>query len=1113
MTLSDDFSHIGYKYLGMDKTNVWSKYRLIEGDFVQSRDNHNREVKEKKATVQLESIKGNLSIEERDKNIRLIYKYLGLSNRDRNSLFQRGLSNEDIENGYFFSIQNETILPDNISPRLAGVYLDRNGNTVIGTEFSSGIAIPTFSHNGLISGFQIRRYSKENKYVWSKSRKTNISSHLQNGELPISFHGTGKNTLFLCDGILKSFIAHKRHDIDICGASGGNFSASKSQIIEIAKNYDRVLYIPDGGDIINRQVVNRIKKTHELFSNHDIDLEIAWHNQYLKQNNDIDEIESFSFVGLTIDDFIKLEDKGKFFKKKLDELKSLTVFTPTVEVNEKFISDKLSQVEFEGKVLAVRSPKNTGKTFWLNSLLKSTDKQILLLGNRINLLTVSCNNFFEQGIPFKYIKQDDNELDVLEYMKEMGRIGICIDSALKLKLINWENLLVIVDESEQFLDSLLLSKTHIESIRGKVLALLADRLPQVNSIILMDSDLSDFTVDYFCSIAKKEAVKFENKYQENDRFLFWFNDEDNGELLLAKLDELLAEGRNIVFVSDSAKTCTAIHENYKDKYKAILLTRDNFADNPQLREYTQNQGALIRDNKIQLVIGSPVIQSGISLELNNYFDSTFGLFYGVVTPNVIRQMLLRDRGKGARYVWCRERAVIYQSEYDYKNILKQKDFKNESVMELINFYQFLEDITVHESMEKVLKLFDRTNDTINTINSVARAKLIARKNIYSSDLGATLRDELITENYKITILENEPQGFSAPIADIKEKLDSEQSIRVYESQEITESHAKILEKKDNLKQLDRAKLMKFKIMQRLPQYALSPEFILDFVLKDRYKIINSIQNYYLAKNKEVAIELDKNSIGYQVNHGIDSGLLYLNDIKHNSLLGRLFEGLGLDEILSNPELEINKRWLDTFEQKCRGYRALLRGYGIKWNKQTYRSLLARKIFKLFGFTLVCTSRKESVYQVQKVCAEFDDIYCSLKIRFDNLITKNNYSKIDRISDETQVHTEKGFDPRYKLESDLKTNFPLYQDLKPYGIMDRGVLKNLSTFEPKIEKDEDNTEDKNVYFLEKLFNNLGKEYLLSMSNHELNMFSDGWLQNGMTQTELNQLLSLREMRLT
>jgi hypothetical protein len=80
-------------------------------------------------------------------------------------------------------------------------------------------------------------------------------------------------------------------------------------------------------------------------------------------------------------------------------------------------------------------------------------------------------------------------------------------------------------------------------------------------------------------------------------------------------------------------------------------------------------------------------------------------------------------------------------------------------------------------------------------------------------------------------------------------------------------------------------------------------------------------------------------------------------------------------------------------------------------------------------------------------------------------------------------------------------------------MDRGVLKNLSTFEPKIEKDEDNTEDKNVYFLEKLFNNLGKEYLLSMSNHELNMFSDGWLQNGMTQTELNQLLSLREMRLT
>ena len=70
----------------------------------------------------------------------------------------------------------------------------------------------------------------------------------------------GDKRLYLTEGILKPYIAHYLHDIAICGAGGGYFSGSPKQVAEIVSDYDEIAIAPDGGDVLNPQVMNRWQK-------------------------------------------------------------------------------------------------------------------------------------------------------------------------------------------------------------------------------------------------------------------------------------------------------------------------------------------------------------------------------------------------------------------------------------------------------------------------------------------------------------------------------------------------------------------------------------------------------------------------------------------------------------------------------------------------------------------------------------------------------------------------------------------------------------------------------------------------------------------------------------
>ncbi len=796
----------GYKFIGNDKSNSWGKFLEDDGSYDrnseyarQKREEYQR-YREAEEKAKLEQLKGSLSLIERDKNIKAIVKHLGLSETDRQKLKERGLNDEEIEKGCFATIKPFTQLPDTINTRLAGIYIGRNGKPHIGSNWQQGILCPIFNFDGLITGYQIATGREESKYIWAvtsykkmkRGSRPKISSHLPNGELPINFHrclDKNNQTLWLNDGILKTYIAHLLHTIDIVGCAGGNFQASLSQLLEIIKlfNYNQVIYALDAGDILNRQVMNRLSKlANTLLQEYDINLQFAYWGQLTKSDNDIDEISQLEYCLLDLDKLTEIAEKEQFKAKKRAKLTEITKFTPHKTFDSQYLAEFMVNIELQKKVTGIKSAMNTGKTYWLQILSMETNQPIILIGSRkvlvcntANVLRIDyCDEFINDEI-IKEVFESENEIE--------HRIAIVCDSLLKMKDIDWHNAIILIDEAEQFLEHLLLAKTHINKIRGRVLALLAEKLPTVDRIVLLDADLSDFTCEYFQQVSQLPLQKIENTYQENNRDLYGYEYKDS---LIAQLNNFTSSGQHNLIVGDSAQELTAMyHLDIEKGIKSILLTRENLADNKKLIRFLDNHGKAIRNEGIQNVYLSPVGQSGISIEIDDYFDNVFGIINGAIGTNVARQLLIRDRSKADRHIWVNEYGLGYSTDYDVENILEDQEFQETSLINSINYHQQLDGIDFNNALYKIAELRKHKQDCYQ-INSYYRASLIAKNNLMKSDYSAILYDELGQQGYNIIRLELLTTGNLEKVKEKKEELLIKQSQRTFNAPEIDNSEGR-----------------------------------------------------------------------------------------------------------------------------------------------------------------------------------------------------------------------------------------------------------------------------------------------------------------------------------
>jgi Domain of unknown function (DUF3854) len=375
-----------------------------------------------------------------------------------------------------------------------------------------------------------------------------------------------------------------------------------------------------------------------------------------------------------VDDFIVAQGREAFdrefqralpYHKWQTRLYARLTYEPTLELNQ----DKIGPFCILGdqpKLICVKSPKGSGKTHSLEQIVaraKENDQRVLVITHRVQLGQDICQRI---GLP--YI----TEAGVTKEAAPHG-YGLCIDSLhpesqARFDPEDWKDAIVIIDEVEQVLWHLFNANTDIRQQRLAVLEQLQQLLLQTlrgghGQVVLLDADLTDVSINFVLNLAEarfwvKPWILINHHNQPNRRICHQYN-QSSPKFWLAALIQAIWKGDRTFIVTQGQKvksvwSATNFEQmilRFVPDCKILRIDSETIAD-PTHAAY----GVIDRLNSVlpeyDVVIATPTIETGVSIDSQGHFDSVWGCFWGVSPTNSARQALARVRADIPRHVWA-----------------------------------------------------------------------------------------------------------------------------------------------------------------------------------------------------------------------------------------------------------------------------------------------------------------------------------------------------------------------------------------------------------------------------------------------------------------------------
>jgi len=314
----------------------------------------------------------------------------------------------------------------------------------------------------------------------------------------------------------------------------------------------------------------------------------------------------------------------------------------------------VTQLPAEG-LIGICSAKGTGKTKLINILLAAL-KQVLSLTHRIALARNLCKR---TGLHYR------SDLDKVkgQYIHESGytlRIGSCVDGLLSLDPNHFIGCDLVLDEAVQLVRHLLTSLTCARD--GKRPALLARFRALVRNakrVIIADADLDDATLHYLQSLRGDGQPVFlvKNDFEPEAYACRFLAAPDRtaitGELLTAIAQQ--TPGQVLFVATDSKATSKALHRLITQQYleQRVLLLNSETTGGECEREFMQTPDVVLTRGDYDIILCSPSVATGVSIECRGVVSQVYGIFTGVsATDADISQSLSRVREPVERVVWC-----------------------------------------------------------------------------------------------------------------------------------------------------------------------------------------------------------------------------------------------------------------------------------------------------------------------------------------------------------------------------------------------------------------------------------------------------------------------------
>lgn len=688
MTHPGDRNIPGWHYVGDAYNGLWGKFFPVDSDRPQGFTNPKPKPQPDDRPL--------LNPAARDRAYRQFLDGLHLAPDHRENLRKRGLNDEQIARGGF-------------------VTLERNdgrsfGAIATGTRHR-GIFIPIRDANERLLGGQIRLDKGDNgRYRWPKSGK--VSSHLPNGELPLQVAASvgEPQRVVSIEGTLKPYtVAQLWPGTVAIGASGGNFTGCQKQFQQALAAYPGlpILFAPDAGSLANPHVCHRDTGTIKLLREWGFEPQVLdWGQLYNKQALDLDDwLAAGGDVGaittVAADDYLAVTATDappppELIAARREILAPLGKHKPHLKVCSPDLSEDISpELMPQTGTLAFVGGKGTGKTKLIARITKASDAAISL-GHRISL-----QRGLSHRLGLDYLGDCDRARGYLinKNGEPTRKIGLCWDSLLGVPawLYADGSYELICDEADEGFKHLISGATCGKD--GKRPGLVREAIARIKGarrVILASATLTRHEIDLVARLRGETPFILQNTYTKNAAPIKLYTGQRDIEgsakqarnIVLAELRQSLLSGKRAIVATDQIRTTKAILEIAREMGipdDQILIYNRQTATESEQKEFAENPDEFLARRNIILLVHSPSLTSGVSIESNS-FDVVFGIFEGqTIAPDDALQALGRYRKPVQRIVYAshygRTRgartAAECQAESDRKQeLMTQKTGRN-----------------------------------------------------------------------------------------------------------------------------------------------------------------------------------------------------------------------------------------------------------------------------------------------------------------------------------------------------------------------------------------------------------------------------------------------------
>jgi hypothetical protein len=667
----------------------------------------------------------------------------------------------------------------------------------------------------------------------------------------------------------------------------------------------------------------------------------------------------------------------KALKLELWKAKCLSSLThsPALELNCRYLPPL--SIPNHAQLIAIKSPKGTGKTKLLESIVREAiyhQKQVLVIGHRIKLVEELCQRF---GLKYIAEVRDNNDRHLLGY-------GLCVDSlhpnsAAKFDSNNWHDAIVIIDEVEQViwhsLNSTTCQKNRV-SVLNSLKTLLENVLAGGGKLFVADADLSNVSLDYLISLSEVELEPFiiHNSWRpsKKEAWQVYNYPETTPKKLLKDLVSHIQEGGK-PFVCLSAQkltsqwgTCTL--ESYLKKQfplaKILRIDSESLSDSDHpAKDCLANLNQVL--GQYDIVLASPSIETGISIDLTSHFTSVWTIAQGVQTVHSVCQSLGRIRANIPRYIWA--------AKYGFNRVGNGTT----SISGILDSSQRLTQLNILLLQQFDSSSFDELATNFQAESLLCWAKMAVRINAamlnYRDSIIALLLEEghiILDPEKKSKEREKEYKvgSLTEAIAAVQEQNYQAECEAIALAEEIEDYQYQKLKKRLFKTSKERRILRNYDLKQRYG-VVISPQLV---ALDDQgwYKKIRL--HYFLTVGRTYLADRDAITAKKMLEQG--QGSLFCPDF-NNSQLGAIIgtmELLGIDQLLGERgrELRSTDPDLTAMARLALNHHGEIKNIvGIKIAKSASPITIARQFLTQMGFSLRCIGcqsqnhKRIRIYQV------------------------------------------------------------------------------------------------------------------------------------------------------